>query len=137
MHMASTTSTPNRKQQKRAGGERRGNNYDRARRRVFLLAWWGDGTTCQCVYCGTTLRDVPKDEQGAWGECHPEHVTADKLEPYEDGPGYVRTNIVPACFRCNNERRERAFDKFAALYGVDAAAIIAHAKASPKRGLGK
>lgn len=128
-------STPTRKPQNRAGGERRGNKYDRARRRIFLLAWWGDGQTCQCVWCGVTLRDVPKEEQGAHGECHPEHVSADKIIPYEDGPGYIRTNIVPACFRCNNSRRDGDFLALAAAAGIDGPAIIAHAAASPKRGL--
>lgn len=129
-----TTTTPLRKPQNRVGGERRGNTADRARRRAFLLAWWGDGVTCQCVYCGSELRDVPLAEQ-QHGHQHREHVTADKIIPHEDGPGYVRTNIIPACIICNDRRGDKDFDVFASMCGVDAAAILAHVLAAPKRGL--
>lgn len=129
------TSTITRKPQNRQGGERRGNTKDRAVRRRFLLNWWGDGETCQCVWCGRTVREVAGTFTD--GACHRQHVTADKIEPNEDGPGYIRSNIVPACISCNHARGETPFEVFAARKGVNAAALRAHAAASPKRGFAK
>lgn len=125
--------TATRKPQKRAGGERRGNSKDRAARRAFLLRYWGNGETCQCVWCGTLLRDVPATEQ-AHGFAHPEHIQADKIIPHLNGPGYVRSNIVPACGECNGRRNDTDFAMFATLMGVDGETIRTYASLAPKRG---
>lgn len=66
----------------------RGNNHDRARRRAWLLAQFGDGAAAPCRWCR-------------------EPLTADTLtvdrHPVRgvDGGRYTRDNIVPACGRCN------------------------------------
>lgn len=134
--METNTPTSTRKSQKRAGGERRGNSKDRAARRTFLIGYWGDGETAECVYCARTLRDHPRT---AWvgGVGPSDHIEADKIVPHENGPGYIRTNIVPACRACNVARGDRDFADFAEACGVDPAPIVANAAAAPKRGTGR
>jgi hypothetical protein len=67
----------------------RGNVYDRAARRAFLLATFGDGVTCACYRCGAELDDTT--------------VTADRKVPGRDGGTYRRENLRPACAPCNSE----------------------------------
>jgi 5-methylcytosine-specific restriction endonuclease McrA len=133
MNNAATT-TPTRKPQKRAGGERRGNSKDRAARRRFLIGFWGNGETCECVICGLTLEDHPREAfVGGVGPAN--HVEADKIVPHEDGPGYIRTNIFPSCRECNLARGDRDLREFAGSLGIDADAIIARAASAPRRGV--
>lgn len=80
---------------KRAGGEKRGNSYDRARRRAWMLSqpkWNGDGVTCECVHCHSTLTDAT--------------VEADRIIPGSLGGTYRRDNIQPACRSCNLARSD-------------------------------
>ena len=68
----------------------RGSSYDRAARRAFLLATFGDGETCPCYRCGAALTDAT--------------VTVDRWPvPGVEGGRYVRGNVRPACGRCNSE----------------------------------
>lgn len=69
------------------GKDKRGNTRDRAIRHLWLLAAFGDGYSCPCRYCGTTLTF--------------ETVEADRVVP---GGSYRRENIVPACRSCNSRR---------------------------------
>jgi hypothetical protein len=70
----------------------RGNSRDRAARRRFLVRTYesnrGAGT-CRCYRCGTLLNE--------------ETVTVDRITPGCLGGRYVRSNIRPACGRCNSE----------------------------------
>lgn len=116
--MNETTPTPNR--------WNKGNAADRARRVANLLRWWGDGTTCECVWCGRTLRNLAHLASGAG---HPDHVTADHIVTHSEGGRYVMTNLVPACTTCNKSRGATPFNTYAIRRGVDAAALIAHAAA--------
>jgi len=67
----------------------RGSSYDRRARRAWLLEQHGDGVTCACYRCGATL-----DEST---------ITVDRIVPGRDGGTYRRSNIRPACGRCNSE----------------------------------
>lgn len=67
----------------------RGNVYDRAARRAFLLAKYGDGQACPCYRCAVVLDDST--------------VTVDRIIPGRDGGTYQRSNIRPACSKCNSE----------------------------------
>ena len=71
-----------------AAPDLRGNTRDRAARRAFLLAKFGDGTVCPCYRCGITLDDST--------------VTADRIVPGKRGGRYTRNNIRPACQPCNS-----------------------------------
>lgn len=73
----------------RPGGEKRGNSKDRARRKMWMLEQWGDGRTCPCVHCGTTLAYAT--------------VEADRIVP---GGSYRRDNVQPACRECNLARSD-------------------------------
>jgi 5-methylcytosine-specific restriction endonuclease McrA len=86
-HMTKIHATP-----KRAGGEKRGNSTDRRRRRLWMLARWGDGTTCPCTHCGETLTERT--------------VEADRIIPGSLGGTYRRENIQPACRACNAARSD-------------------------------
>lgn len=70
----------------------RGSSADRRARRAFLLRTFesnrGPGT-CRCFRCGQVLRDST--------------VTVDRIVPGCLGGRYTRTNIRPACSRCNSE----------------------------------
>ena len=85
--MAKTHPTP-----KRAGGEKRGNSTGRRRRRLWMLARWGDGTTCPCTHCGEPLTERA--------------VEADRIIPGSLGGTYRRENIQPACRACNLARAD-------------------------------
>jgi len=69
---------------KRHGGEKRGNSYARRARKLWMLATWGDGEKCPCVFCGISLSF--------------ETVEADRIIP---GGTYRRENVQPACRPCN------------------------------------
>lgn len=76
------------------GIDPRGNNRDRARRRLWLLATFGDGERCPCFHCGAelTYATLETDRYPICGH---------------DGGRYTRDNIVPACKRCNGGRCSR------------------------------
>lgn len=74
----------------RPGGELRGNSTDRARRTARLLAEFGDGETCLCVYCGIKLA-APS-------------LTQDRIVSGTQGGRYRLANLLPACLRCNQGR---------------------------------
>jgi 5-methylcytosine-specific restriction endonuclease McrA len=67
----------------------RGNTDDRASRRRFLLTKHGDGQTCPCYRCETTLTEAT--------------LTVDRIVPGVQGGRYTRDNIRPACGPCNSE----------------------------------
>lgn len=74
----------------------RGNSVDRARRRAYLVRAYesnrGPGT-CRCYRCGKVLTE--------------QTVTVDRITPGVRGGRYVRSNIRPACARCNSETGAR------------------------------
>jgi len=72
---------------KRNGGDRRGSAEDRRRRKVWMLAMFGDGDSAPCVHCGKGL-DFKTVEQ-------------DRIVP---GGPYARSNIQPSCRPCNARR---------------------------------
>lgn len=72
---------------KRPGGEKRGNAADRRRRKLWMLAHFGNGTTCPCVHCQQPLTY--------------DTVEADRIIP---GGSYRRDNVQPACRACNAAR---------------------------------
>lgn len=74
----------------RPGGEKRGNSKDRAARKRWMLAQWGNGSQCPCVHCGVELVY--------------ETVEADRIVP---GASYRRDNVQPACRACNLSRSNR------------------------------
>lgn len=74
----------------RPGGEKRGNSTDRKRRKLWMLATWGDGSSCPCVHCGMRLVYAL--------------VEADRIVP---GGSYCRDNIQPSCRMCNVQRSNK------------------------------
>lgn len=72
---------------KRNGGDRRGSAEDRRRRKLWLIAYYGNGTTVDCIHCGKGL-DFSTVEQ-------------DRIIP---GGPYNRKNIQPSCRPCNVRR---------------------------------
>lgn len=70
-----------------SNSDQRGNTAQRRARREYLLATYGDGTTCPCYRCGELLDDST--------------VQADRIIAGMDGGTYVRGNIRPACGPCN------------------------------------
>lgn len=74
----------------RNGGEKRGNSKDRAARKIWMLATFGNGKTVPCVHCGETLTYTT--------------VQADRIVP---GGSYRRSNIQPSCAPDNRERSNR------------------------------
>lgn len=75
----------------RAGGEKRGNSRNRAARKRWMLATFGNGEKCPCAHCAAMLG---YDE-----------VEADRIVP---GGTYARFNIQPACRACNLARSNNA-----------------------------
>lgn len=75
---------------KRHGGEKRGNSTDRRRRKMWMLAHFGTGTSCDCVHCGASLTFAT--------------VEADRIAV---GGSYCRSNIQPSCRKCNLERSNK------------------------------
>jgi 5-methylcytosine-specific restriction endonuclease McrA len=75
-------------------GGARPNSYQRRANRHFLLREFGNGETCNCVYCGEILDYAT--------------IEVDRLKAGADGGGYTRDNIVPACKPCNRRRGKRS-----------------------------
>lgn len=73
----------------RCGGDKRGNAAARRARKLWLLERYGDGETCPCIHCRTTLTF--------------ETVTVDRIVP---GGSYARPNVQPSCFGCNRARSD-------------------------------
>ena len=115
----------------RNGRENRGNTKDRAARRANILRHWGNGATCECVWCDRILMDYGADE--ASGDRPADHVTVDHIVTHSAGGTYRMPNLVPSCYPCNNERDEMPFDTFAALKERNAAALKAHAASYRRR----
>lgn len=77
----------------RAGGELRGNSRDRHARTGKLLAEFGDGVSCPCVYCGKSLDSST--------------LTQDKIYTASQGGRYRMDNLLPACLGCNQSRGDK------------------------------
>jgi hypothetical protein len=75
----------------------RGSNSDRRRRKLWLLATYGDGELTTCFRC-----DVPLDY---------ETVTADRITPGAYAGRYVRANLRPACKPCQTETGNEILEK--------------------------
>lgn len=73
----------------RHGGEKRGNSTDRANRKRWLLATFGNGTSCDCRHCRQSLTA--------------ETLQADRIEP---GGSYCHSNLQPSCRPCNLARSQ-------------------------------
>ena len=73
--------------------DRRGNNRDRARRKLWLLASFGDGFEATCYHCPRLLNY--------------DTVEADRIVP---GGSYRRDNIIPSCRACNARRGNRPLE---------------------------
>jgi hypothetical protein len=80
---------------RRAGGDKRGNAAQRRARKRRLLAYWGDGSTCPCIYCSRPL-DF-------------DSVEADRILP---GGSYAFANVIPACRECNVARLNKSLWAF-------------------------
>lgn len=72
---------------KRNGGDKRGKAADRRRRKLWLLAYFGDCTHAPCTHCGIEL-DFRT-------------IESDRIIP---GGSYARSNIQPSCRPCNIRR---------------------------------
>lgn len=86
------TAPPRGQRRTRPGGEKRGNSTDRRRRKLWMLARWGDGQTAPCTHC-----DSPLDYAT---------IEADRIIPGSLGGSYRRENIQPACRACNLARAD-------------------------------
>ena len=71
----------------RAGDDLRGSSKARAVRTQKLLAEFGDGDTCPCVWCGCTLTA--------------DSMSQDKIYTLHEGGRYNMQNILPSCIHCN------------------------------------
>jgi hypothetical protein len=76
-----------------------GNSSDRRKRREKLLAEFGDGKVCPCVYCGEVIGD------------HTDTLEQDKIQTTAEGGRYRLNNLVPACKPCNNRRSDMPFSE--------------------------
>lgn len=73
----------------RCGGDLRGSAEKRRRRLAWLLGELGDGWIARCAYCPEWLDANSATQDRIWREC-----------------GYVRHNLLLACFRCNRRRSD-------------------------------
>lgn len=80
---------------KRNGDDKRGKAKDRRRRKTWMLAMYGDGITCPCVHCGTSLTF--------------ETMQQDRIIP---GGPYRRDNVQPSCEPCNKRRGDSPITPF-------------------------
>jgi hypothetical protein len=87
---------------KRAGGDDRGNSYQRARNRQIMLDQFGDGKTACCVNCGVKLND--------------DTVSLDRIITGSNNGRYVRKNLIPLDYACNNWRGDKPFEEMSALW---------------------
>lgn len=71
----------------RKGHDPRGSSDDRRRRKVWMLAMFGDRVTAPCTHCGIILTI--------------ETMEVDRIKP---GGSYARSNIQPSCGPCNRNR---------------------------------
>lgn len=71
----------------RNGGDKRGKAADRRRRKLWLLAYFGDCEHAPCTHCGKPLSFAT--------------IEADRIIP---GGSYARVNIQPSCRPCNIRR---------------------------------
>ena len=62
-----------------------------------MLACFGNGETCECIYCGKTLTRKT--------------LQADRIIA---GGSYRHSNLVPACGPCNARRGNIPFEQFKA-----------------------
>jgi 5-methylcytosine-specific restriction endonuclease McrA len=85
--MTATATLPKISRRTASGEDKRGNARNRAARKNWMLATWGDGEKCDCVHCGTPLSY--------------ETVQADRIAP---GGSYARKNVQPSCAGCNRSR---------------------------------
>jgi hypothetical protein len=74
-----------------------GNSNDRRKRRNQLLAEFGDGKVCPCVYCGIKVGHGTMEQ--------------DKIITTAKGGRYRVNNLVPACSGCNKHRSDKPFDE--------------------------
>lgn len=81
------------------GTDKRGSAAARRASKRHLLATYGDGTVCPCVFCGITLTF--------------ETVTRDRIIPGSQGGTYRRDNLQPACLTCNSARQDLPSEQFA------------------------
>lgn len=81
----------------RPGGDKRGSNRDRAARKRWMLAHFGDGTHAPCTHCAEPL-------------CY-DTIEADRIIP---GGSYRRDNVQPSCRRCNAQRSDNPHWTFSA-----------------------
>lgn len=75
-----------------SNANQRGNSEDRARRKLYLLTVCESDQglgTARCYRCGKILTS--------------ETITVDRIIPGARGGKYVRSNIRPACAKCNSE----------------------------------
>ena len=82
--------TPPERTVRRRGGDQRGSATNRRRRKLWLLATFGDGERCPCSHCGAELVFAT--------------LTADRIVPGAQGGRYVRANIRPSCAPCANRQ---------------------------------
>jgi hypothetical protein len=75
----------------RAGGDHRGSAASRRIRKLWMLATWGNGSECPCIFCETPLTFAT--------------VEADRIIP---GASYARVNVQPACRTCNLAKSDDA-----------------------------
>lgn len=75
----------------RHGGDKRGNSYSRRRRKLRMLAEYGDGITVPCAHCKRPLTYSM--------------LEADRIDP---GGSYRWENVQPACGPDNKARSNKA-----------------------------
>jgi hypothetical protein len=99
-----------------SNGNARGGSEDRRRRREWLVATYRADVDVvllpgQYGELDTVLVTVPVGTEGALAACRcyrcgqlltTETVTVDRIRPGCQGGTYARTNIRPACGRCNS-----------------------------------
>jgi 5-methylcytosine-specific restriction endonuclease McrA len=88
---------------RRSNGPDRGNSYSRRARKHYLLTEYGDGETCECIFCGAELNF--------------DTVTADRITPGKLNGSYQRDNLVPACGPCNFSRGDTPIIEFMVKVG--------------------
>jgi hypothetical protein len=87
----------------RNNGDDRGSSYARRARSEWLIAHYGNGKFCGCMWCG---RKLTMDT-----------VSADRFYPGSEGGSYRRENVGPACVSCNSGRAAKDFFEAAKRWG--------------------
>ena len=88
----------------RNNGDDRGSSYARRARSEWLIAHYGNGKFCGCMWCG---RKLTMDT-----------VSADRFYPGSEGGSYRRENVGPACVSCNSGRADKDFFAKSARWGA-------------------